>query len=1154
MRYTQTSIDRVREADIVKTIDHFEDLKKKGANYECCSPFTEENTPSFKVSPVKQMFKCFSSGHGGDGIAFVMLKSGVEFVEAIEVIASIHNIFLDKEEVTPELQRKLDERAEMYQLLTKVSRKYMATLKNLDQGHWAKTMLSARQFSEEIQIAFQIGFAPEKNEVTKWATELGLLGMAKDLGISNTKNSHSYDVFKNRLIFPIHNHKGAVVGFGGRRSNDEKDAGYAKYLNTKESTIYNKSKVLYGLFQAKKEIARTGVAILTEGYTDVTGMHENGCENAVASCGTALTDDHASLLKKYAQELILLRDGDPAGQRATIRDIDICLGHGLQVSLCVLPEGEDPDSFARNLDGPMQDWINDNKKDALYWKVETYDLIRDQYESDIATIKELSLSNIKAVQSDMISDEKLEKLTGSELKDAKQTNVQLREEILKLRRDEKEYLKEVQKIDPNKSAVAFTNICQSLFQVKHEVKRTIYIKQISKLMGVTVGAIKAEIGKMEIAETEASKEKNGNYKPVNIRLPEGAEMDEYMEHGFVTVGNTFHFQRASGGFFQGTDFKLLPLFHIMGDKENKRLCELINTAGQKIMIDFDSDMLASFNDFRRYLFHYNGFSFYTHNGMRSEHFDRFVIRFNREFEPALELLTMGWNRKGFFAFADGVYWQGKFRKVNKYGIMHLEGIDSEKREYNQNVDYYYSPAFSVMHADNQDGDDKYENDRFFVYKPAPIQLDDWMAQMMTVFEEKGIIGTLFVFGSIFRDLFLTKYDSFPLLGGFGEKDSGKSAFGKIVQNFFYYRLPPLDLTQATPVGLSRRLSRNVNTIQFLDEYQDKHIDEKAFGMLMGAWNGIGREKGMNTGDKRTQYDKVNSSLYICGQFMPTRMENALASRMISLLFQTRNFNPSEKTEFNKLLNWTNEGLSSLVVEIVQHRQYFENNLPTYHAETVRTLKDALTDKEYQERVFTNVAMLYTTYRILKEKMDFPFTEKEVLPLLCKIIVDNSEQIADSNGLTEFWSIIQFLFEQNQINETDFKIESPIEIKVLGENKKYVPWNNEARDAVLYLRLKSVYQFYNKEVTKREGVDVIGQTTIRQYFKSRPYFIGLVKGTRFGTAGSQSCYAFNYSQMVELGLITLIKDESPDPSLFGKNNTNEPVQAGKAVDADDDVPF
>ncbi|WP_421801790.1 DNA primase [Flagellimonas sp.] len=1152
MKYSETSIERIRESDIVKTIGNFVNLKREGSNYKCCSPFTNEKTPSFVVSPAKQMFKCFSSGVGGDGISFVMKHKGLGFVEAIEVIAGIHNIYLEKEEVTPEQQRVLDEKSEMYALLDTVATKFLATRKKLPENHWAQKMIAARQFGEEVLISFMVGYAPTENEVTKWVAEKGQLGVAKELGLSDTKNSHSYDKFKNRLMFPIHNHKGAVVGFGGRRSNNDEDQQFAKYLNSKESLVYNKSRVLYGLFQAKKEISKSGTAILTEGYTDVLAMHENGCTNAVASCGTALTDAHASLLAKYAQEVVLLRDGDEAGHKATIKDIDICLAQGLQVSVCVLPDGEDPDSFSREYDEEISDWISNNKKDAIYWKVEQYDMVRDRYEADILAIKEATLEDIRAVQAEMHSEESLSELQGDQLKAAKKSNADYRAEIAQFKKDEKEFLKGITKIDPHKKEVAFTNICQTLYHIKNEVKRDVYLKQVSKLMNIPVARFKSQIGELEVAETKKIEEKKG-VRPTNIKLPDGGDMDEYMEYGFVTVDNTFWFQRGNGDFFQGTDFKLVPLFHILGDKENKRLCELINTAGQKIMIDFDSDMLASFNEFRRYLFHYSGFAFYTHNGMRSEHFDRFVIRFNRAFEPALELITMGWNTKGFFAFADGVYWNGKFRGVNKYGIIHLPGIDKEKKEYNQNVDYYYSPAFSVMHKDNQDGDDKYENDRFFVYRQSPVTLMDWMVQMREVFKEKGIVGCLFVFGSIFRDLFLTHYDSFPLLGGFGEKDSGKSAFGKIIQNFFYYRLPALDLTQATHVGFSRRLSRNVNTVQFLDEYQDKQCDEKIFSGMMGAWNGIGREKGMNTGDKRTLYDRINSAIYYCGQFMPTRMENALATRTVSLMFQNQNYSSEQKNEFSKLLNWTNEGISSLIVDLVEHRSYFEQHLPQYHAESVRILKEEMSGKDYQERIFTNTSMLFTTFRLLKDKLEFPFNEKEVKKLCIKLIVDNSEQIADSNGLTVFWDVIQFLYENTgQVKEgQDFKIESPLEVKIMGEKRQQESIQNEQRHQILYLRLKSVYQWYNKEVTKREGVDVIGETTIRQYFKSRGYFIGLVKGTRFGTAGTQSCYAFDYDMMKELNLISLEKDNTADTS--GSTISENTVPAG-GDNEDDDLPF
>lgn len=1151
MRYTTASIDRVREADIVKTIENSTELKKHGSVYKGCCPIHNEKTPSFTVSPAKQMFKCFGCGVGGDGIKFIMLNNNLEFIEAIEHVAKIHNIYLDKEEVTAEVQRKIDQKVEMYKLSDLAARSFFNAFKKLEDKHWAKELISKREFNQESIISFQIGFNSDENKLTKWAIESGTLGIAKDLGLSKTKESRSYDIFRNRIMFPIHNEKGTVVGFGGRQSNNEKlDKAY-KYINSKESLIYDKSAVLYGMFQAKHIIIKMGSAILTEGYTDVIGMHQNGCENTVSTSGTALTDNQAQLLKKYASEVILLRDGDPAGIKATIRDIDICLAHGLNVSLCILPDGEDPDSFARTqLD--MGTWIEDNKQDAIRWKVDRYDFKPDRYDSIIEEIKETAKLRIKVLQ-DSIED--IEPLSGEELKRAKASNKMVSDEISQIKKQTDQEIKDEPTIDPYKKSKAVTEIAETLFLIKHEVKRAEYTKLIAKSIKVSIHELKNEIAKYEQKESEekAKDEKNGKPSMRGVQLPKGAEKEEYLEnHGFVTVGNCYHFQ-GKEGFFQGTTFKMEPLFHIQGDKENKRLCEITNMQGKKRLIDFDSDMLANFGEFRKYLFRIGGFMFMTHNGVRTEHFDKFVYRFEEQFEPALELLTMGWNQKGFYAFANGVQWQGKFRNVNKYGIMHLEGIDKTDSEYNQKIDYYYSPAFSVMHQDKQEGDDIYENDRYFVFKESTITLEQWMKQMVNVFQEKGIVGTLFNFASIFRDLFLSGYDFFPLLGGFGEKDSGKSGFGKILQNFFYYRLPPLDLTQATHVGFSRRLSRNTNTVQFCDEYQDKNVREDVFNALMGSWNGIGREKGNGVGTNRTSYDKINSAIYYAGQFMPTRMENALATRTIGLYFQTRQYTADEKADFNKILNWTNSGISSLVTEVVEHRSYFEKRLPLVHAESERDLREALKEEQYQPRIFGNASMLLSTFRILKDKIDFPFKEKEVESILCNLIIDNSEQITDSNGLSDFWNIITFLFEHKYINDKrDFVIDRSLEIIITGEKRKKETYRNIEGKKILFLRLKSVYQHYNKEVTKREGVDVIGQTTLRHYFKSRPYFIGLVSAKRFGESGSPSCYAFDYDMMLEKQLVHLEVDHTESEGEPEPSKVEMPVE--KSDFEEEDLPF
>lgn len=1147
MRYTSSSIDRVREADIVKTIGEFIELKKEGSVYKCRSPFSEEKTPSFVVSPIKQIFKCFSSGLGGDGIKFVMQHKAVDFIEAIEIIAKIQNIYLEKEEVTPELQRKLDQKAEMYTLVDRASLSFVNAYQKLDNKHWAKQLISERQFNEKSIIDFQIGYSSNENKLTKWTIENGTLGVSKELGLSKTKNTINYDVFRERIMFPIHNEKGTIVGFGGRQSNDLALNKSYKYINSKESLIYDKSIVLYGLFQAKHIINKTGSAILTEGYTDVISMHQNGCENTVASSGTALTNKHALKIKKYASEIILLRDGDAAGIKATIRDIDVCLENGLHVSLCMLPDGEDPDTFARQQQGNMQLWINDNKHDALLWKVRQYDFKRDRYDLDVEDIKRTTKLQIKALQNTI---KPLEDLEGEELKEAKSFNKSVSDEISEIKKQSIKEIKDVPLVDPTKKTNAVSEVAETLFKIKHEVKRNEYIKQISKTLKVTSNVLKNEIGNLEIKATDEAKRKKETtgelYSSKNIKLPKGGDLEEYLCHGFITIGNQFYF-RVDGQFIEGTDFKFVPLFQIMGEKENKRLAEITNTANQKKIIEFESEMLASFDAFRKFLFRQNGFLFYVDNKIRPEHFARFVRRFNRDFEPAHELLAMGWNSKGFYAFANGVEWNGKFRSVNKYGIMCLEGINEVDNEYNLKTEKYYSPAFSVMHKDNQEGDDPYENDRYFVYKKSPITLEDWMLKMVAVFEEKGIIGILFNFGTLFRDLFITHYSSFPLLGGFGETGSGKSAFGLILQRFFYYRMDGIDLTQASASGLAKTLTRTANTVVFCDEFKDKKIKEGIGNLVMGGWNGTGRIKSKDVGSTKTTVEKILSSIYYCGQFLPTFQDGALSNRTIGLYFKKIENRPSkEKEKFTDLLNCCNQGLNSLITDVIKHRHYFEKKLPNTYFETERDLKSKVGKEQYDERVFKNTLMLLTTYYILKDRIIFPFKEETLLSLCVNLIIENSEQISESSGLTEFWSIITFLFESGYIkNGQDFVIEKSITVNCIGEKRKPFSYENQERKQILYLRLKSVYQFYNKEVTKREGVDVIGQSTIRNYFKSRPYFIGLVKGKRFGKSGSQSCYAFDYSKMVEKGLVTLKEDLTLDND---KNNKT------KNTDGEDDLPF
>ena len=322
------------------------------------------------VSPVKNIFKCFASGNGGDAIKFVMLKDNVDFVTAVKTIAAINGITLEEEEATEEHKAQVNRRLNLGNVIERAADIYAKQLRELPADHWARVMLAERGYDAETILDFQIGFAPADHTfLSKPIIENAKVSEAKAVGIIKTKEGRTYDFFYDRIIFPIRNEKGDVISFGGRRNNTPEAEKFPKYLNLGDTELYNKSNVLYGLHLAKKEMARKGFAILVEGYTDVVTLHQRGADTAVAVCGTALTNNQIGRLTKYTPTIIIFTDGDAAGKRAAMKDVDLLLMNTVKVQICLCPEGEDPDTWARKTEN-IEQWILDKAKDACVWKTE----------------------------------------------------------------------------------------------------------------------------------------------------------------------------------------------------------------------------------------------------------------------------------------------------------------------------------------------------------------------------------------------------------------------------------------------------------------------------------------------------------------------------------------------------------------------------------------------------------------------------------------------------------------------------------------------------------------------------------------------------------------------------------------------------------------
>ena len=367
-------IDEIMQTSRIEdVIGSFVNLKRAGSSLKGLSPFTDEKTPSFVVSPAKQIFKCFSTGKGGTVVSFLMEKEHFSYPEALKWLANKYNIAIPEErESTAEELAIMNERDSLY-IINDFARSHF--LKQMHESEEGKAIglsyFEERGFRKDIIEKFQLGYCLNKgDDFTKTALEKGYkLEYLEKVGLVKSKDDRHFDFFRGRVMFPIHSVSGRVLGFGGRTLITDKKI--AKYFNSPESLIYNKSEILYGLYFAKGDIIKYDNCFLCEGYTDVISLHQAGLVNVVASSGTSLTKDQIKLIRRYTQNITILYDGDSAGIKASFRGIDLILEEGMNVKVVLFPDGEDPDSFAKKSStSELETYIKEHTQDFISFKAD----------------------------------------------------------------------------------------------------------------------------------------------------------------------------------------------------------------------------------------------------------------------------------------------------------------------------------------------------------------------------------------------------------------------------------------------------------------------------------------------------------------------------------------------------------------------------------------------------------------------------------------------------------------------------------------------------------------------------------------------------------------------------------------------------------------
>ena len=379
-------------SDIVEVVGDFVSLKKSGSNYKALSPFTDEKTPSFFVSPSKQIFKCFSTGKGGDSIEFLREVESMTYVEAIKFLGEKYGVEVDESEQDYNVN---NEKESLLIILNKSKDFYKDNLNSEEGKSIALSYLEHREVSEDMIEKFEIG-----NSLDKWDSLLQYLSknqFNKDqilkAGLILENNDKKYDRFRNRLMFPIHNISGKVIAFGARIISEQKNQ--PKYVNSPETPLYVKSNVLYGLYQSKNNIRKLDNCILVEGYTDVISLFQIGVENVVSSSGTSLTINQIKLISRYTKNITILFDGDKAGIDASLRGMDLILENDMNVKIVSFPEGEDPDSYSKAVGkNKFLEYIDSNETNLITFKV---DLLNSTYKDDPVKKSEMIFDIVKSI-------------------------------------------------------------------------------------------------------------------------------------------------------------------------------------------------------------------------------------------------------------------------------------------------------------------------------------------------------------------------------------------------------------------------------------------------------------------------------------------------------------------------------------------------------------------------------------------------------------------------------------------------------------------------------------------------------------------------------------------------------------------------------------
>ena len=1066
---SNTTIYHVRQLSALQVIERYVTLKKKGANYQGLSPFTNEKTPSFYVVPAKNIYKCFSSGKGGDAISFVMEKEGIAFIEAVKSIAQQHHIAIEYEEVDSEERERRQKEETINRSLRQLlafAHAYFASNEVPDD------FLKSRRLRQSDADRFGLGYAPQAPrafyELAKqsgYTTDLLIrAGLVRQVETSN--GLQYYDYFQDRIMFPIRSPRGEVVAFTGRLAHPvhpEADYKPPKYLNSPD-TCYNKSEHLYGLYEAMSSLQQLrGVdskCYVVEGPTDVLALSVRGHGNVVAPCGSGFTTQHAKLLQRFTTTVCVIPDKDVAGMKALHRTAEVLIKAGLDVEV-LQPEKEnsDPDSYIRSMrtDDELQAWLNGHQHYLTGLRLNMVLAVPDGK----TAVKTGYIRDMVSLLSKVPNDVDRKAYYNQIVKDWSEFK-----EYYKLVKKEEGGIVPVDDLSP--------------MQVDSFKKYGIWAKNnklysYSKDKEIIVAYFNIETLFFII---------NGAQPRYLVQLTN----DYYQRLTTVTTDDLTAMQqfdktvaRKGAYTWAGERRDLIGL--------RRKLTEGVREAQQPEHLGYETSV--GFYTWANGLFYQQKFYEADEHGMVTLPLVMTTMDEVRALPPQSQV------RLG----SDDYPVTTPKELIEELGEYHLE--EAIRHENLYRLQFYYLP-YSVGSQQQYliMPEEDYENERKFIFKQQEgIAFDAWATLMQRAYGEKASLMVAYYVAALFRDLIFQENNNwFPLLFLFGRRESGKSTAARSLAKMFGDgESDGINLESgSTHTGIRRYMNNMNNGLVWLNEYKNT-LRPDVIGMLKGIADGSGKITGVKTEGNQIKSYRPKNAVVCCGQDLPT-IDFALFTRCITLEFDGTRYDRSAYTE---LVDHEQHGRTQSITNALQgYRSLIAKHYQKYQKQVIDALRSQPIPKNIEEmgdRYPLNMASAIAPVKILMDFTDFnfPFSYQELIALAHRIVVRQIETQQTSDDVERFFSVLQSCVGRGFNEGTHWKIT-----------------RDEQGRNVLMLRFRAAHAEYRNHAL-RQGIVPLDESVVKRYLLVHALYLDDTKNTRFsGLVNPTSAMVIDYDKLCE----------------------------------------